>query len=577
MDSFIDANSKTLWNRWEYFARTQPDKTAIVNWQTDGVSFRWSYKQLLEMADRYSARLKQIGVKKGDVCAIVIRHNSLFYPLYLGISGIGALPAVLAYPNPRLHHEKFQKGLIGMSERSGLNWIFTERELERIIRPLIINRGKVNSGLLFPLDWELKESVKFKELEELKQIRNSIDENDPMLLQHSSGTTGLQKPIVLSHKAILEHVSNYGKAIQISSDDIVASWLPLYHDMGLIASFHLSLASGITTIQINPFEWVLAPSILLDVITAEKATLTWLPNFAYNLMADKIKKEEMEKASLESLRMAVNCSETIRAESHEKFYRKFNNYGLHQNTLGTMYAMAETTLAVTQSEPGKRSAEISVDKNALAQGYVNISDNQAKSKICVSSGKPINECQMKIVNERREVVSGERVGEIIVKSASMFQGYRNYPEKTDEVFDSRGWFYTGDLGFIYDEELYVIGRIKDVIIVAGNNIYPEDIEDRLNKVENVIPGRVIAFGEEDELLGTEQVSVVAETKHDNEIQLKKLRMDIIEAGMSLNVNINRVYLVPPRWLIKSSSGKPSRRTNKQRIMDNIDRNVWSNR
>ena len=116
-----------------------------------------------------------------------------------------------------------------------------------------------------------------------------------------------------------------------------------------------------------------------------------------------------------------------------------------------------------------------------------------------------------------------------------------------------------------------------MIIVAGNNIYPEDIEDRLNKVENVIPGRVIAFGEEDELLGTEQVSVVAETKHDNEIQLKKLRMDIIEAGMSLNVNINRVYLVPPRWLIKSSSGKPSRRTNKQRIMDNIDRNVWSNR
>jgi acyl-CoA synthetase (AMP-forming)/AMP-acid ligase II len=577
MDNFIEANSKTLWNRWEYFARTQPDKTAIVNWQTDGVSFRWNYKQLLKMADRYSARLKQIGVKKGDVCAIVIRHNSLFYPLYLGIAGIGALPAVLAYPNPRLHHEKFQKGLIGMSERSGLNWIFTERELERIIRPLIINRGKVNSGLLFPLDWELKESVKLKELEELKQIRNSIDENDPMLLQHSSGTTGLQKPIVLSHKAILEHVGNYGKAIQISSGDVVASWLPLYHDMGLIASFHLSLASGITTIQINPFEWVLAPSILLDVITAEKATLTWLPNFAYNLMADKIKKEEMEKASLESLRMAVNCSETIRAESHEKFYRKFKNYGLHQNTLGTMYAMAETTLSVTQSKPGKRSAEISVDKNALAQGYVNISDNQAKSKICVSSGKPINECQMKIVNERKEVVSGERVGEIIVKSASMFQGYRNYPEKTDEVFDRRGWFYTGDLGFVYDGELYVIGRIKDVIIVAGNNIYPEDIEDRLNKVENVIPGRVIAFGEEDELLGTEQVSVVAETKHDNEIQLKKLRMDIIEAGMSLNVNINGVYLVPPRWLIKSSSGKPSRRTNKQRIMDNIDRNVWSNR
>ena len=190
----------------------------------------------------------------------------------MGISGIGALPAVLAYPNPRLHHEKFQQGLIGMSEKSGLNWIFTERELERIIRPLIVNRGKVNSGLFFPMDWELKESVKQKEFEELREIRNLIDKNDPMLLQHSSGTTGLQKPIILSHKAILDHINNYGKAIQLSENDIIASWLPLYHDMGLIAAFHLPLASGITTIQIDPFEWVLDPSILIDVITVEKSS-----------------------------------------------------------------------------------------------------------------------------------------------------------------------------------------------------------------------------------------------------------------------------------------------------------------
>lgn len=577
MINLLNTNSKTLWERWDYFAQTQPDKTAIVHWKTDGVSFRWSYKHLMEMANKYSARLKQLGVKKGDVCAIIIRHNPLFYPLYLGISGIGALPAVLAYPNPRLHHEKFQQGLIGMSERSGLNWIFTERELERIVKPLIVNRGKINSGLFFPIDWELKKSVKQKELEELKQIRNSIDENDPMLLQHSSGTTGLQKPIILSHKAILDHVNNYGKAIQLSENDIITSWLPLYHDMGLIAAFHLSLASGITTIQIDPFEWVLAPSILLDSITKEKATLSWLPNFAFNLMAEKIKEEELEKTSLVSLRMIINCSEKIRAESQEKFYRKFCDYGLHENSLATMYAMAETTLAVTQSKSEKRAEEISVDKNALARGYVNLTDNQSRSVICVSSGKPIDDCQIKIVNNGRETISENRVGEVAVKSVSMFHGYRNYPEKTAEVFDDDSWFYSGDLGFIYDNELYVIGRIKDIIIVAGNNIYPEDIEDVVNNIENIIPGRVVAFGEEDEFLGTEQVSVVAETKLDNEIELRKLSIDIIEAGMLMNVNIHTVHLVPQRWLMKSSSGKPSRKANKERIMDNIDRNIWSNR
>ena len=577
MFSLIDNESKTLWSRWEYFARTQPNKDAVVHWSATGRNYRWSYGQLLKSAIKYSERLKQLGVKKGDVCALIIRHNPQFYPLYLGIVGIGALPAVLAYPNPRLHHEKFQQGLIGMSERSGLNWIFTERELERIIKPLIVYRGKVNSGLFFPLEWEFKENIREETVTELEDIRNSISENEPALLQHSSGTTGLQKPIVLSHRAILDHVNNYGKAIQLSENDIVASWLPLYHDMGLIAAFHLPLASGITTIQIDPFEWVLAPSILLDVISREKATLTWLPNFAYNLMADKIKEEELQNISLESLRMVVNSSEKVRAESHERFYEKFSNYGLQENSLATMYAMAETTLAVTQSEDGKRATEIMVDRNELAQGFVEITENEKKSTVCVSSGKPIEDCQIKIVNDRREEITEDRIGEIAVKSVSMFQGYRNYPEKTAEVLDDEGWFYTGDLGFIYDNELYVIGRFKDIIIVAGNNIYPEDVEDAVSKVENIIPGRVVAFGEEDEALGTEQVSIVAETKLDNEIELRKLSMDIVKVGMSVDVNIQKVYLVPPRWLIKSSSGKPSRKTNKQRIMDNIDRNVWSNR
>ncbi|VAX16795.1 Long-chain-fatty-acid--CoA ligase, partial [hydrothermal vent metagenome] len=228
MLNLIDSGSKTLWSKWEYFAQTQPMKDAIVHWSAAGRNYRWSYGQLLKSANKYSEHLKKLGVKKGDVCALIIRHNPQFYPLYLGVVGIGALPAVLAYPNPRLHHEKFQQGLIGMSERSGLNWIFTERELERIIRPLIVYRGKVNSGLFFPLEWELKENINEKVIEELKQIRDSVNEDDPILLQHSSGTTGLQKPIVLSHKAILEHVKNYGKAIQLSGNDVAASWLPLY-------------------------------------------------------------------------------------------------------------------------------------------------------------------------------------------------------------------------------------------------------------------------------------------------------------------------------------------------------------
>ncbi|WP_337866672.1 hypothetical protein [Ignavibacterium sp.] len=148
----------------------------------------------------------------------------------------------------------------------------------------------------------------------------------------------------------------------------------------------------------------------------------------------------------------------------------------------------------------------------------------------------------------------------------MFDGYRNYPEKTAEVLKD-GWYYSGDYGFIYDNELFVIGRKKDIIIVAGKNIYPEDIEDMVGRIENVLPGRVIAFGEEDNELGTEVISVIAETNLIQENDKKQLIYKIKAEGMAIDLSIKNVYLVPPSWLIKSSAGKPSRSANKQRILE----------
>ena len=575
MMDYSSIKGNTLWERWQFFAETKPNKEAIIHWVAGEEPYRWNYSNLFHTADKISAYIKRIGIKSGDVCAIIMRHNPFFYPLYLGISGAGALPAVLAYPNPRLHPEKFREGLLGMSQRSGLDWILTERDLEEVLKPFIDNESSTVEDIHFPLDWDLGIEISEDEKKELKLIRDSIKVDDPLLLQHSSGTTGLQKPVVLSHKAILDHVINYGKSIDLSEDDIIVNWLPLYHDMGLIGAYHIPLASGITSIQIDPFEWVLAPILLFEAASKEKATITWIPNFAYNMMTDKLRSNELEELSLDSFRMIINGSEPVRSESHKMFYNRFRKYGLKKNTVSSFYAMAETTLTVTQTEPGKTPAEISVARGELARGKVVLADKDIPERICVSSGKIIDGCSIKIVNEFREEVTNNGVGEIAVKSVSMFDGYRNYPEKTSEVIDNEGWFYTGDIGFIYQKEVYVIGRKKDIIIVAGNNTYPEDIEDGINKVENIIPGRVIAFGEDDIELGTERVAVIAETKLEKENDLKTLRLNIIKAGMALDVNIQGVYLVPPRWLIKSSSGKPSRKANKNRILNKTDEKIWS--
>ena len=570
----LTGQGKTLWKRWQANAEKNPDREAIVHWVAGEEPIRWTYKSLIDTAKKYSVKAKEAGIKKGDVCAIVMHHNPFFYPLYLGISRMGALPAVLAYPNPRLHPDKFRQGIEGMAQRSGLDYILTERELDPVIHPLIEKPGSTIKSVFFPLDWNIETDIDPKLDAEIEQIAISINEEEPILLQHSSGTTGLQKPVILSHRAVLNHAQNLGNALKLSDKDKIVSWLPLYHDFGLIACFQIPLAFGITTVQINPFEWVLAPILLLEAITKEKGTLTCLPNFAYNVLAEKIHDDELSDISLESLRLVVNGAEPVRHDSHIKFTEKFVKYGFNPLALTVLYGMAEVSLCLTLTEPGKPIKELIVDRNELSRGFLKLADENSVKRVSVSCGRLIDGCDARIVDENRKDVADGIVGEVAVKSVSMFDGYRNYPEKTAEVVEN-GWYFTGDWGFRYQNEFFIIGRKKDLIIVAGKNIYPEDIEDALNQVDGIIPGRVISFGEEDEKMGTEQIAVVAETKEETEVGRNKIRLDILKAGMAIDVNIHKVYLVPPRWLIKSSAGKPSRSANKERILSREDKQVWS--
>lgn len=553
--------SSTLFETWLAHAHARPNDQAVVHWVAGEDPHRWTWAALLRQAMRYAQALHEAGVRAGDVCATVLRHHKEFYPLYMGIEAVGALPAVLAYPNPRLHPDKFRQGLSGMARRSGLKWVLTERELEPNVRPLVSAHDSTVRDILFPLEWHLDE------LPPLEQP-HAAPADDPCLLQHSSGTTGLQKAVTLSHRAVLTHVRNYGKAIALSARDKVVSWLPLYHDMGLIAAFHVPLAFGITTIQLDPFEWVLAPSILLEAIGKEMATLAWLPNFAYSFMADRIHDEDLEGVRLESVRMLINCSEPVRFASHEKFAARFGSLGLNRAALTACYAMAETTFAVTQTAPGQEARSIPASRPALSSGrYAPPAQGEASMR-CVSSGRPIDGCELRIVDEQGAEVGNGVVGEIVIRSQSMFDGYRHNPETTAQVLKD-GWYWSGDYGFRLGGEYFIIGRKKDIIIVAGKNLYPEDIEDVISSVPGVLPGRVIAFGAEDEAAGTEQICIVAETTAAAPQERKALRLAILEMGMKNDYTIARTYLVPPRWLIKSSSGKPSRSANRQRALDEL--------
>jgi fatty-acyl-CoA synthase len=565
---FTLTNSELVWDHWRRHAEITPDRDAIIHWTAGEEPFRWKWGALVTAASQIAARLQEHGIRQGDVCAIIIRHNRNFYPTYMAVSALGALPAVLAYPNARLHPDKFRQGIEGMSQRSGLDCILTEGELDPLIRPLVSKPGSTIREVLFPLDWCLDLDLAARRYVDHAPAQSS----DPVLLQHSSGTTGLQKPVVLSHRAVLEHVRRYGQSIALAPNDKVVSWLPLYHDMGLIAAYYLPLTYGVPVVQLDPFEWVSAPVLLLQAIAREGGTLCWLPNFAYNFMADRIRDDDLADLRLDTLRMVINCSEPVRAESHNKFHTRFAQYGLRREALAACYAMAETTFAVTQTAPGREARVLPVVREDLAKGRVVIATCEEGTRYCVSSGTVISGCQVRVVDGRGREVAPGNVGELATASVSLFDGYRNYAEKTAEALID-GWYHSGDYGFLHEGECYVIGRKKDIVIVAGNNVYPEDVEDVVGQVQGVIPGRAIAFGAEDESAGTEILCVVAETAAESGVERKGVRTAVLKAGMGMDVTIARVYLVPPRWLIKSSSGKPSRSANKARALAELS---WKN-
>ncbi|MEO7998575.1 MAG: AMP-binding protein, partial [Gemmatimonadaceae bacterium] len=518
-------------------------------------------------ACRVASWLKSLGLQKGQVCALLLQPTPAFYPVYMGVVIAGAIPSVMAYPNERLHPQKFRDGLQGMVANSGLDLMITDGELFARFSDLL---DATSTDIALVNDWPWKELPPFVMDEDSRAAAT-----DTCLLQHSSGTTGLQKGVALSHRAVLEHAHRYGKTIALTNSDSVATWLPLYHDMGLIAAFHVPLVHGIPIVQLDAFAWVVRPGELLQAIASEKATLCWLPNFAFNLIADRVRDRDIPPNACESIRLITSCSEPVRYSSIQQLVRKLAPHGLRTTAIGASFAMAETTFAITQTPIGTSPVVEFVLRTRIASGAAElaIGEGGEATRACVSSGQVISGCAVRVVNASGDVARDGAIGSIEVQSVSLFNAYRHNEAATTKAFRD-DWFVTGDVGYLRTGELFVIGREKDLIIVAGKNIYPEDVEDAVGRVEGVAAGRAVAFEVDDEERGTGQIGIVVETSETDVTTLKALRSLVARIGTDFDVPINHVFFAPPRWLIKSSSGKLSRSANAARALAELEDVIW---
>jgi acyl-CoA synthetase (AMP-forming)/AMP-acid ligase II len=553
-----------LIQRW---VQESPERVSVYLQHPGEPDLPITYQALAEGATAYANTYKREGIQPGEVIVLILQHGKDLVFSYWGAVLYGAIPSILPFQTEKLSPERYQADLASLISITCPATIVTYPEFEDIVRGALHKGDSVRSVICSnaiektsPLNWD-----------ELSGLQRSPD--DVALLQHSSGSTGLQKGVALSHRAVLNQLQVYGAKLGLTSEDVIVSWLPLYHDMGLIAGFLMPILFGVPLVIMSPFDWIGAPYKLMQAVSRYRGTLTWLPNFAYNFCAQKIRDRHLADVDLSSWRAIINCSEPVRKESHQAFYDKFKSFGLRENSLHTCYAMAENVFAVTQSDLKGQPASETVDRDSFFIDRVARPAFDGRSAVTLmSSGRVLDNVRIHILDEHGKEVPDRVVGEIAIQSDCMLTGYFHRPEITHKAFLD-GWYMTGDFGYMVDGELYVTGRKKDMIIVAGKNIYPQDLESLVSDVPGVHAGRVVAFGLFDESAGTEEVVIVAEVETEDPEKRKEIA-ELVRLMVNKNsaVVLRQILLVGPKWILKTSSGKVARSANREKYLKEMDKN-----
>ena len=520
-----------------------------------------TYDQLLRGASVCARRLEREGIQAGDVVVLILQHGEELVYCFWGAILQGAIPSIMPFLTEKLSPERYRADLSALISVTRPAAIITYPDFEGELRAALQDGDSVRSVIVTGAV-DLESKVDFVSLSGFQR-----NPEDIALLQHSSGTTGLQKGVALSHRAIFNQLNSYGKSLAINDKDVIVSWLPLYHDMGLIAGFLLPILSGIPLVLMSPFDWVRAPYKLLQSISRYQGSLTWLPNFAYNFCAQKIRDRHLERVDLTSLRAVINCSEPVRWESHAAFYQRFKDCGLKSEVLQTSYAMAENVFSVTQSQLGNIPLVEEIDREAFLVERVARRPMEGHPTMkMMSSGQPLENVKVKVVDETGNRLPECVIGELALQSDCMLTGYFNRPDLTEQVFRD-GWYLTGDYGYLSQGEVFVSGRKKDMIIVGGKNIYPQDLESLTYEVPGVHAGRSVGFGMFSDTQGTEDVVIIAEVDSEDAEEQQRVA-DAIRLHVTKNsaIALRYVKVVGPGWIVKTSSGKTARAANKEKFL-----------
>ncbi len=535
------------------FFNTVAEKVAtgppLIEYRSDGSFEEHERLQVFERARTCAHNLVASGgVRPGDIVCLMLPTTINLIATWLGVLCARAIPTILPPPNRRQEKSLWVDNVRHVVGYTGASAVVVNQAVREQTESLF---GGLNTMLL--------DDIELSHGDHRAEIPESSG-NGPILLQHSSGTTGLQKGVALTNDHLVQQVQLYAGAIGLQPEtDRIVTWLPYYHDMGLIACLVMPLLTNTSLVFMDNFAWALQPALLPRAITEHRATLCWLPNFAFNFLASRVSDGHKKDFDLSSMRLWINCSEPVKKESFERFVEHYAEQGVKPSAMASCYAMAENTFAVTQSRPGSKPSSIRLSRK---EGVVqSVSGNSGAEPLWItSSGRLLPDHEISIKDASGSPLPDGHVGEIWISSPCLMDDY--FAQTTTGAVKD-GWYDTGDLGLIDGSELFVCGRKKDLIIVAGNNIFPEDVEAILNEIDPIQPGRVVSFGVYFEEEGTENLIALAELK----AGISPLASQALRAinrvakrrvADELGTTLRELHLLSPRTLLKSSAGKISR-------------------
>ena len=538
--------AQTLLEALDWHAARHPERVQVHLYAEAGEE-QLSYVTIRHRAAACASRLAAQGLQAGETVAIMLPTGSDYLFSFFGILMAGGIPVPL-YPPARPaqieDHLRRHVGILANCRAALLITIPEAKTVSLLLRAQVASLRQV----LMPEDLAGGDSG-FTPL--------PASPGDIAFLQYTSGSTGNPKGVVLTHANLVANIRGMREAVQASTNDVFVSWLPLYHDMGLIGAWFAALYLGFPTVLMSPLAFLSHPSRWLWAIHRHRGTLSGGPNFSYELCLKRIHDSELEGLDLSCWRYAFNGAEPVSPDTLAAFVRRFAPYGLPANALQPVYGLAEASVGLAFPAPG---AHFRIDRIARAafqnQGEARPAAAGESSALEVPCcGRVLPAHDLRIVDSAGLELADRHEGRLQFKGPSATSGYYRNPEETRKLF-AGAWLDTGDLAYLADGELYLSGRAKDIIIRGGRNLYPYELEQAVGALPGVRKGCVAVFGSPDPRSGTERVIVLAETRESGAEALAALRRSINERALDLiGLPADDIVLAPPHTVPKTSSGK----------------------